>query len=216
MLAERLKTLFKALICWSVLALAGPCFAQNNQVVQTSTVPPFKQSYNRHTLTVETLGPGGLYSLNYDYLVSLKSALGFGISYQSLRANPTVSDAEVQLITLPVYANFYFPFNEHRPFVSTAVTFIKAHATANVDLSTLFGGMQWSYDQGEGSQKQTLTVEKADMSLNNNIDVLVAVPSLGAGYEFRTSEGAVFRVQALTIIADKIIPWAGLSFGVGL
>jgi len=54
------------------------------------------------------------------------------------------------------------------------------------------------------------------MSFENSVDLLLAIPSLGAGYEFRTSEGAIFRIQALAFIYDKITPWAGLSFGVAL
>lgn len=215
MVIERLKLFFKALICWSVVIQAGPAIAQTSQV-QTLLPSTYKKTYKRHALTVETLGKGGLYSLNYDYLTSLRSALGFGFSFQSLRANPAISDAEVQLITLPVYANFYFPFSAHRPFVSTAVTFLKIRATANVDASALFNGMSWTYDPGGEADKQTLTVDKADLSLHNKVDILLAIPSLGAGYEYRTASGAIFRIQALGFISDKIIPWAGLSFGVGI
>jgi len=200
-----------------LIASAGAAFAQAPEIETTIQAPVApRKAYNRHAITVEALGKGGLYSLNYDYLVSLKSAIGFGISYQSLHANPTVSDAAVELITLPVYANFYFPFANHRPFLSTAVTFLKAHASANVDLSNLFAGMKWTYEPNDGSESKTLTVNRADMALNNNVDILIAIPSLGAGYEFRTADGAIFRLQAMGFVSDKIYPWAGLSFGVGI
>jgi hypothetical protein len=215
MTMKRILNLIQGLVWWGVSALSTPAFAQDTTLQTQFSLP--KAKYSRHALTVETLGKGGLYSLNYDYLASAKSAIGFGLSYQSIRAQPTISDAQVQLITLPVYANFYFPFQEHRPFVSTAVTFVKAHATANVDFSNIFSGIQLTYSaNGSPEDKQELKVDKADMSFENSVDLLLAIPSLGAGYEFRTSEGAIFRLQALAFVYDKITPWAGLSFGVAL
>ncbi|WP_413291525.1 hypothetical protein [Bdellovibrio sp. HCB337] len=196
----------------SGMALPRAAFAQEQDLQLTI---PAKKFYSRHALSVETLGKGGLYSLNYDYLASLKSAIGFGVSYQSIRAKPTVSDAQIELFTLPVYANFYFPFQAHRPFLSTAVTFFKAHATANIDLSTVFSGMRMTYS-AEGVEDQEISIDKADMSMDNSVDLLLAVPSVGTGYEYRTADGAIFRVQGLVFVYDKIFPWAGLSFGVAL
>lgn len=208
---KRLFILFQIMLWLSSIALSATAFAQDT-TLKTSLQNPFK----RHALSVEALGKGGLYSLNYDYLASSKSAIGFGFSYQSIRAQPTVSDAQVELVTLPIYANFYFPFQDHRPFLSTAVTFLKAHATANVDLSSVFSGVQITYAATPEDHQQQLTIDKADLSMDNSLDLLLAIPSLGVGYEYRTSEGAIFRVQALGFIYDKLSPWAGLSFGVGL
>lgn len=207
-------SLAMAFILAGGIVLPATSFAQDLTLQTSPAVAPRKQ-YSRHALSVETLGKGGLYSLNYDYLASLKSALGFGFSYQSIRAQPTVSDAQINLITLPVYANFYFPIQDHRPFLSTAVTFIKAHATANLDLSSVFSGMRLTYTS-ETEDGQELTIDKADFNMNNKVDLLLAVPSVGAGYEYRTSDGAIFRIQALAFVYDQITPWAGLSFGVAL
>lgn len=198
------SVLLRTILFSIIMMLSGPLHAQISA----------KAPYNRHALSVETLGKGGLYSLNYDYLASYRSALGLGFSYQSIRAHPMISEAQIQLVTLPVYANFYFPIENHRPFLSTAVTFIKAHATANLDLSEVFAGMKLSY--ASDNNEEQVSVEKADLKMNNSVDVFFAIPSLGAGYEFRTAEGAIFRLQALGFIHDKITAWGGLSFGVAL
>lgn len=105
-----------------------------------------------HAVSVELLGRGLLYSINYDYLINDDIALGAGFSHQSYSAGN--SDATVMIV--PVYANYYFTPGNHRWFATAGANVV--HASGRVDSEekvsgsgiggVLGGGYEYRGDSG--------------------------------------------------------------------
>ena len=68
------------------------------------------------TISAELLGRGGLYSVNYDHMVSDSAAFGVGASYWSVSFFETIS-----ILIIPIYANYYFSPGTSRGFLTGGV-----------------------------------------------------------------------------------------------
>ena len=108
-----------------------------------------------HAFSIEILGRGGLYSINYDRLVSEQLAVGGGLSYHSLSGSLSGS-----IFLIPVYMNFYFtPGRKH------------AFLTGGADISIASGTSGTNVFSGSG-----------------------VLGIVGAGYEYRSEGGFLFRL----------------------
>lgn len=90
--------------------------------------------YRRHSVSLELLGRGLLYSFNYDYLIHDDIAVGAGLSTYSFSSGTS----NARLTFVPVYANYYFTPGEHRWFASGGVNLI--HASGSIDKDEKISG----------------------------------------------------------------------------
>lgn len=114
--------------------------------VNSSTQTPDSGSgmdMRRNALSLELLGRGGLYSLNYDYLLRDDLALGAGLSTYSISAGGSNASAWI----IPVYANYYITGQKHRLFVTGGADVIMASGNLSSDaqfngsgIAGVFGG----------------------------------------------------------------------------
>ena len=140
-------------------------------VTTTEEIRPFQSNDRPVSITAEILGRGLLYSLNLDYLVLNRLAIGVGIS------------ALPGGMLIPAYVNFYFAgASEHRGYLTAGGT-------------TLIG----------------------TGSFNSKTGSVGALATGGVGYEYRDSDGFLFRVAPYVIGNENgIIPFLGISGGISL
>ncbi len=106
----------------------------------------------RNAFSLELLGRGLLYSLNYDYLITDDIALGAGVSTYSISAGSASASAWI----IPVYANYYFTQGSHRWFASGGANLIFASSNVGSDekisgsgvAGVLGGGYEYRGDSG--------------------------------------------------------------------
>ena len=106
-----------------------------------------------HALSTEILGRAGLYSLNYDYMLNDKIAVGAGVATYSLN---TTTD-KVSTLVIPLYANYYFlGEGSHRLFGTAGLDFVFASAKTEGDgvikgsgvAGVIGGGYEYRSDAG--------------------------------------------------------------------
>lgn len=73
-----------------------------------------------NAISLETLGRGVLYSVNYDRSLGKSVSLGAGFSYYNFVAGP----AHASLLVLPLYSNLYFLSDSHRPFITGGIDIV--------------------------------------------------------------------------------------------
>jgi hypothetical protein len=135
-----------------------------------------------NALSLEAAGRGFLYSLNYDRSIGTFASIGAGFGYLDFSA----IDVSTSVLFVPLYANLYLFENQHRPFVTAGMTFIRI----------------------SGSVGGTILEDKFEASAT------AAVPMAGLGYEFRSGAGFLFRLSPYVMITPlAVIPWAGMSLG---
>jgi len=102
-----------------LLAALGSARAYADQQTSPSSSP-----VNPNAISIELLGRGGLYSIDFDHMISNTVALGIGFSSWSF----TFIDTESVLI-IPIYANFYSSPDTSRFFLTAGIDFIHASVT---------------------------------------------------------------------------------------
>jgi hypothetical protein len=139
-------------------------------------------------VSVEMLGRGMLYSVNFDQVMNDNIAAGVGFGSVSTNFHDSDVDAGETATFIPAYMNYYFQKSAGSPFVTGGVTLILNHAaTKGLDTST--GSLQ--------------------------IPSSSVMPTFGAGYENRSDTGFLFRVTGYLIAGKSLTPWLGFSFGYG-
>lgn len=106
----------------------------------------------RHAVSLELLGRGLLYSLNYDYLITDDVAVGAGVSTYSISSGSASASAWL----FPIYANYYFTQGPHRWFASGGANLIFASGSVGGDekvsgsgvAGVLGGGYEYRGDSG--------------------------------------------------------------------
>lgn len=186
-LTTGLSRLTSTLLVLATLVSSVTSQAQD-QRLQTSVAP--KRLVQRNTLSVELLGRGVLYSLNYDRLISPNIALGAGVSQYSFGYTNNGS-SKASLLVIPLYANMYF--NEsfrHRVYGTAGADLAFASASGNTSSSS---------SSGSGT---SYAVSASGL-----------FPTVGFGYEFRP-QSFLFRLAGYGIMGNgAILPWLGLSLG---
>ncbi len=106
-----------SLFCFGLVAEAAePTKPKATPPLESTSLPPESSSLDlrRHGISLELLGRGGLYSFNYDYMITDDLALGAGLATYSISSNGSNASAWV----VPVYANYYITGQNHRLFVT--------------------------------------------------------------------------------------------------
>jgi hypothetical protein len=175
--------LFRSLVSFAILATAA-------SAAEAATAGRPLGNHTRvtypSTVSIEVLGRAMLYSVNFDQVVDDHIAVGAGFGSVSTNRHDTDIDTGETASFIPVYMNYYFTEMAGSPFVTGGVTMILNHAAVKgTDTST--GSLQ--------------------------IPSSTVMPEFGAGYEFRTDTGFLFRVAGYLAAAKSLTPWVGFSFG---
>lgn len=142
---------------------------------------------NPSAVSVEVLGRGLAYSVDYDQVLNDQLAAGFGLgSFATQFRTADNLDANTTILAIPVYANYYFMKEQGSPFVTAGATIL---TTTN----------------GVGALQSTLGGIKLSSS--------PVIPTFGVGYENRGDGGFLFRATAYGLIASTFAVWAGFDFG---
>ncbi len=143
-------------------------------------------------LTAELGGRGIIYSANLDYSVAKPLSLGIGISH--------ISISDFSLTALPVYANLYPVGQSHRLLVTVGATLGILHMA------------------GRAPQDRTDSFDFFESSSSEARTGFGILPVFGAGYEYRSMSGFVFRAVPYLFIGGtgELQATGGLSFGAAL
>jgi len=151
----------------------------------------FSSAYASHTrptypnaITLEFLGRGLLYSVNYDRVISEDFVAGFGYGTPATKTF-TGADSRAASI-LPVYVNYYFLRDQGSLYL-----------TGGID-------MILNSDDVQGRKAKTSGIEFPSNTV---------MPTLGLGYENRSDANFIFRGCLYGIFAEKFSPWVGFSIG---
>ncbi|MBY0471738.1 hypothetical protein K2X30_11280 [bacterium] len=138
-----------------------------------------------NVISIEALGRGGFYSINYDHSLGSTVSLGAGFSYLGVGAGP----GGMSLTMVPIYTNLYFNSSNHRFFFTGGVSMVFV---------------------GVGASSQSSTQPKASSSQEAfGISTTGGLPVVGLGYEYRGDGGFLFRLTPYM----SVFPWIGTSFG---
>ncbi len=124
--ANAANTAKKAAPAPAPAAPSVPTEQSNNDSTEHSFKKPVSLERSS-ALSLEILGRGGLYSLNYDKSLSDSLGLGLGLSAYSASA----AGVSASIVLIPVYVNYYFSPNNHRGFISGGLDIY--NITAKID-----------------------------------------------------------------------------------
>jgi hypothetical protein len=131
---------------------------------------------NPQALSLEVLGRGLWYSVDFDYALGEDAVAGLGLG--------TISAGGDTATTIPAYLSYYFAREAGSLFATAGATVL----TRN------FNGR---------------TTSAADLEFSSS----PVLPTFGAGYEYRSDAGLMFRLTGYGIVAKSVKPWVGFAFG---
>lgn len=160
--------------------------------LQTTQQTLSRAKLGKNAFSAEGGGRAGYYSLNYDRMTGSHVGLGLGLSYFTLRTEGVVN-SQVHFLMAPIYGNFYFLPNSHRPFATVGATVVSINGTL----------------EESGDIEATLHDR-----FGSGFSGIAAVPHFGFGYEYRGSSSILVRASVYgAYISQRVLPWAGLSLG---
>lgn len=137
-------------------------------------------------LSVELLGRGLLWSVNYDRVLSDDLAAGFGFGTTGTKTVVSGVDTNTSAKVVPFYVNYYFMREQGSPFV-----------TGGADILL------------NASEVKTYKSSVGNVEFNSN----TVLPNFGVGYENRSEAGFMIRAAVYGVIAKDFNPWFGFTFG---
>jgi hypothetical protein len=157
-------------------AEAGPLAAQENHA-----------GYARNTVFVEGLGPGFLYSLNYDRLIMPDISVRVGFSSWSLPALFLLINGEIRIVDFPIMVNY-----------------LVGHDASRLEL-------------GIGLMPTFLSLHGEEIFLGSVVDGKAGMVfgTATVGFRYQPKEGGlIFRIGFTPVFTfKKFLPWAGVSLG---
>lgn len=150
--------------------------------VEGSSAPHTRVTYPG-AVSIEVLGRGIMYSVNFDQVLNDDMAAGFG--YGSVATELNSVDGESAKM-IPAYFNYYF---------SRAAGSLYGTVGVNVILNA-------KKVKGFDATTSDLTFPKDSV-----------MPTFGLGYENRGDNGFLFRAAAYGVVGKDVTPWLGFSFG---
>ncbi len=200
----------KTLLFFISLIAGFSLFAQ--EPVRTSQVSYERQirgpkKYKKNILQIELLGRGIFYGIGYERMVSQEIGVGASLSYTKFNFNPFFIDTEVQVITVPLYMNYYTNPGRHNFVLTGGLTAWHIQATSRVS-DSLSAALD---DQNDpNGTTNPYAFDEIEFTASGTF----AVPQAGMGYEFRGSSGFITRANMYAFYIGRILPFFGLSVGV--
>lgn len=184
----------------SALAASGVALAQPIDEVEQASAPPTHdrpidnrpaksaESEGRkakNLVYLELLGNGGVYSINYERMLTDDLSARLGFSYLSIGASAGDTSAKANLVTAPVLINYTVGGKNHRAELGAGATLVYVSASST-------GG-------GVGSSGEGVGV------LGTGV----------VGYRYSPADGGfVFRAGFTPLFGKGgFLPWGGMSFG---
>lgn len=192
----------KALNWISVFLIFVNCVAQAQAPAITTT--PKKEKLielGKNSLRVEFLGRGFLYGLSYDRMISDEVAIGGAFSFLRYTFSPGVAKTSLQVISLPIYTNYYFTTGRHRFLATGGINLLSIEAKADVS------------DAAKRSLESDNSAFLPDLDIGTS--GIVPIPQLGVGYEFRGKSGLITGANLYAMyLLGNVLPFAGVNLGV--
>jgi hypothetical protein len=185
----------------ALLTLSGAAFAQPIDEVEQASPPPThdrpidnrpaksgdsKERKAKNLVYLELLGNGGVYSINYERMLTDDLSARLGFSYLSVSTSAGDASAKANLVTAPALINYTVGGRNHRAEVGAGATLVYVSASSE--------GGSGVGASGEG----------------------VAVLGTGVvGYRYAPADGGfVFRAGFTPLFGKGgFLPWGGMSFG---
>lgn len=183
--------------------------AQENSYAQPKSsseviLRPVKRTYRKNVVQVEALGRGFFYGLSYERMVSPQASLGIGFSYAVAHSSIGFFDTTFQVMSLPLYFNYYTNPGRHNLVFTGGVNILAFEAkvkTNDTQIAALgVDNEEYTYSLGEAEFKGS---------------AVIPVPQAGMGYEYRGTSGFMTRTNLYAVyVINRIVPWLGFSVGV--
>lgn len=169
--------------------------------LRTST-RSLRRTYNKNNVSLELLGRGALYSVNYDRLLGRSVAMGVGFSYMNVSSGVgDFGNLDITIIMVPLYANYYMNSSmNHRVLGTAGVTIANARVTAGSNLAT----------KANRASEAPLPF---DLDTSASASVTIPLPMAGLGYEYRSQGGFLARLTGYGVFYGSFQPWVGLGLG---
>ncbi len=121
------------LTAWGV-----PSFAADAPTEKDMLTEPRDDVYQRNTASLEIMGRGGYYSLNFDRIIVPSVAIGVGFSYTPIADDS--SNTKMPFYIVPIYSNAYLlgANGTHRGFVTLGVSLVRNTRPDRNNLSNSF------------------------------------------------------------------------------
>lgn len=163
-----------------------PAPAAATPLAEASADPP-RTAHN--SIFIELGGNGGIYTINYDRIVSDNFSLRAGLGYMAIGATASSggssASASVSMTMIPVIANFMVGSNNHKLELGAGLTFFHMSGTSS--------------------------------SLGNTVKAsgFSPVGTAVAGYRYVPHKGGfTFRAGVTPLFTtEDFLPWGGVSFG---
>lgn len=170
--------------------------------LRASTRAIYRRAHTKNGLSLELLGRGATYSINYDRLLGRSVALGLGFSYMNLQSRAgDFGNMEITIMMVPLYANFYMNDSmTHRLLGTAGVTVANASVVAGSDLANK-------------ANKASETPLPFELDTTASASITVPLPIAGIGYEYRSQGGFLARLSGYGVFYGTFQPWAGVGLG---
>jgi len=139
-------------------------------------------------VSVEMLGRGMPYPVNFDQVLNDNIAVGVGLGSSGMLIRGTDTDTDPSATFVPAYMNYYFLLEQGSPFITAGMTLITNHSSVK-NFETKTGNLEIP---------------------SSNV-----MPTFGGGYENRGDNGFLFRAAAYFMAGRKLTPWLGFAIGYG-
>jgi len=165
---------------------------------------PVKKTYKKNVVQVEALGRAFFYGLGYERMVSTSVSLGAGFSYAQATSTVGFFDTKFQVMTMPLYFNYYANPGRHNLVFTGGINVISFEAKANTNDAQIAAlgvdNEEYTYSLGEFEFKGS---------------AVLPIPQTGLGYEYRGTSGFMTRANLYGMyVLGKFLPWLGFSVGV--
>lgn len=164
-----------------------------------------KKQAPKNAVSLELLGRGLFYGIGYDRRITREVSLGAAFSYASSFSNPGVIYSQIQITSIPLYANYYILNSGQDRFVATGgVNMMSVQATVGFDSSQMNSSSE--------------SAESEEVPLFSDFEVkagaMFAIPQVGLGYEYGAKNGFLLRTNIYGMyLVGKVLPFVGLSAG---
>lgn len=165
-----------------------------------------QKKYFKNVVQVEALGRSFLYGLGYERMLNPEVSLGIGFSYTSLATQLGFGDTTFQLMSVPLYVNYYLNPGRHNFVLGGGVNIFSFQARAKAS-----DAIQNAADAA-AEENNLDTLNWGDLELSGS--AVIPIPQAGMGYEFRSRSGFMTRLNIYGMYALGVfVPWAGISVG---
>lgn len=153
---------------------------------QAFAADPNTRPTNPTAVSIEAAGRALMWSVNLDRALSDNFSAGMGIGTVGMN-DLAGNDANQTAVMIPVYGNYYFIKEAGSPYVTAGVSLVTNSGSVQ-DLKSKAGNLQFS---------------SSPITFN-----------FGAGYEYRSDAGYLFRLAVYGLYAGhNLAPWAGITIG---